>query len=191
MIISIVRQSFGAFLGVGALLLGATASAATCSVGSCTVTDGELSHTTAIGIGGSDVALGAVDHQGSFSISPAITHADAFVDIAFDEILPGESQVRAGFSNLTIEFFQDMTSLGSFVLTNADGTKALQTFVIAFISASDVFFEISGESFRNAGASLPDYNIDMIGTPVPGAFILLLSGVAGLGFSMRRGRAKA
>jgi hypothetical protein len=162
--------------------------AAACSVGSCTITDGALSESHPVAISGADVALGPVDHQGSIPISPAISHTNAFVDIAFDEILPGDSAVRAGFSDLTIEFFQDATSLGSFVLTNPDGTSLLQTFVVSFISSSDLLFEITGAAFRNAGASLPDYNIDLAGVPVPGAFILLLSGLAGLGFSIRGGK---
>jgi hypothetical protein len=51
---------------------------------------------------------------------------------------------------------------------------------------SDVAFRLSGTAFQNAGASLPDYNIDLIGAPLPGSLSLLIAGLAGLAFASRR-----
>lgn len=186
-----MRKLAGMVVGVTALFFGAQASAAPCTVGSCEVTDGVLAVGTPVGVSGADVELGAVDHQGSFAIGGGLAGLEGFIDVTFSTIFPGETTVRTGIANMTIELFQDAISLGAFAITDADGLSILPVIAVNFLSGSDVFFQIAGVSFRNAGASLPDYNIDFqaveaAAVPIPGAFLLLLSGVAGLGFSMRR-----
>jgi hypothetical protein len=174
-----------------ALVAVATAAeAATCSVGDCEIAGGPLTDSVGVSIGGTDAPIGPVLHEGSFEIGSSISHFDGVVDIAFDEILPGESSVRAGFANLTIEFFQDLVSMAVIEITDIDGLYVNQLFEVTLSSMSDVAFRLSGTAFQNAGASLPDYNIDLIGAPLPGSLSLLIAGLAGLGFAARRGKAR-
>ncbi|WP_411818031.1 VPLPA-CTERM sorting domain-containing protein [Hyphococcus sp. DH-69] len=171
------------------------ANAAPCTVGTCEITDGgPLSVSNPIAIQDDDVTPGPYSAEGSFAIAPGLAGADVFVDVAFDEILAGQSAVAAGFSDLTIEFFQGVTSLGSFTVTNSDGTTdggvALQSFFLSFVSDAAVNFSIDGIAFLNSGAALPDYNFNINAAvsevPIPAALPLLLSGIAGLGFASRR-----
>jgi hypothetical protein len=173
----------------------AAANAAPCTIGTCAVTDGgPLSESNPIAIQDDDVTPGVYAAEGSFAIAHDLAGADVFVDVAFDEILAGQTEVAAGFSDLSIEFFQGLTSLGSFTVTNTDGTTnggaALQTFFLSFISDADVNFAINGLAFLNSGAALPDFNFNInaaVGEiPVPAALPLLLSGIVGLGFASRR-----
>jgi len=179
-----------------AVFFAGPAAAAVCisTSGTCLIDAGPLSETNPIAIQDQNVAPGAYTAEGEFEIGPDVAGADAFVSVAFDRILPGQTEVAAGFANLAITFLQDGASLGTFLLTNPDGTTegglAVQTLTLSFLTASTVFFEIVGDAFLNSGASLPDFNINISAIaaeiPAPGAFYLLLSGVAGLAFASRR-----
>lgn len=165
--------------------------------GTCFIVDGGLSTSNPLAIQDQNVSPGAYEAEGSFAVDAGVTGFDGFVDVAFDEILPGQSEVAAGFSDLTISFMQDAIEIGSFVLTNPDGTTeggaAVQTFMVSLISTADVFFSITGDAFLNTGASLGDFNINLAATtsevPVPAALPLMLAGIAGLGFAARKKRA--
>lgn len=166
-----------------------TANAAPCApINTCTVTDGPLSFSNPIAIQDQNVAVGAYEASGSFSLAPGVFGADSIADVAFDQIIPPDTQVAAGFSDLTVFFLQGVETIGEFKLTNSDGTTALQRFFLTFISDDDVRFVVRGFAFLNSGASLPDYNINLSAAPVPvpGALPLLLSGIAGLSFASRR-----
>ena len=164
------------------------ANAAPCTIGTCTVTDGPLSLSNPIAIQDQNVVVGAYEAAGGFSLAPGVFGADSTADVAFDQIIPPDTEVAAGFSNLYVDFFQGVEFLGRFTLTNDDGTTALQRFFLTFISDEDVRFVVRGFAFLNSGASLPDYNINLSASPVPvpGALPLLLSGIAGLSFASRR-----
>ena len=175
------------------------AMAAPCSSstsGTCFVVDGGLSTSNPLAIQDQNVAPGPYSAEGSFSVDAGVTGIEGFADIAFDEILPGQTDVAAGFSDLTISFMQDAIDLGSFVLTNPDGTTdggaAVQTFMLSLVSTADVFLSITGNAFLNSGASLGDFNINLAATtseiPVPAALPLMLAGIAGLGFAARKKR---
>lgn len=177
----------------GALALAPfAANAVPCDVGTCDVNGGTLDFGSPIAIQDENVDPGDYHAEGSFSIAAGLSGAKAAVDVAFDEIIGGS--VPAGFSSLTIEFFQGGVSLGEFLLTNADGTTtlpAMQSFVVSFMSDADVDFVIDGMAFLNSGLSLPDYNINLSAVPIPGALPLLLSGLAGLAFAAKRKRSRA
>lgn len=182
-----------AIAGVLALAPFAAHAAAMCTGGTdCDVNGDTLDFGSPIAIQDENVEPGDYEAEGFFDIGIGVPGAQAAVDVAFDEAIGGV--VPAGFSNLTIEFFQEGTSLGAFLLTNDDGTTtapALQSFVITFISDAMVDFEIDGVAFVNSGLSLPDYNINLSAIPIPGALPLLLSGLAGLAFATKRKRSKA
>ncbi|MEQ8935855.1 MAG: VPLPA-CTERM sorting domain-containing protein [Amphiplicatus sp.] len=189
-----VASAFALFAASG------TAWAAPCSSsssGTCFIVDGGLSTSNPLAIQDQNVLPGAYSAEGSFSVDPGVTGIDGFVDIAFDEVLPGQTAVAAGFSDLTISFMQDAIEIGSFVLTNPDGTSegggAVQTFMVTLISTAEVFFSITGDAFLNSGASLADFNINLVANtsevPVPAALPLMLAGIAGLGFASRKKRA--
>ncbi len=187
---TLIAATFAAGSALGA------ANAAPCTIGTCDVTGGPLSETSPVAIQDVNVTPGVYEAEGSFDVGPGVSGANVFADIAFDEVLPGQTEVAAGFSDLMIEFSQEGTSLGSFLVTNADGTteggSSIQSFVISLISSAAVDFEIDGLAFLNSGASLPDFNFNldakMSPVPVPAALPLLLSGLLGLGFATRRKR---
>ncbi|MCK5750775.1 MAG: VPLPA-CTERM sorting domain-containing protein [Oricola sp.] len=187
--------ALAAVLAAGAAF--GSANAAPCTVGSCDVTDGPLSLSNPVAIQDDDVQPGDYYAEGSFNVDSGVNGADIFADIAFDEILPGQSEVAAGFSDLTIEFFQEGSSLGSYLVTNSNGTTeggpALQSFMIALISSAAVEFQIEGLAFLNTGAALPDFNFNIRANPVPipAALPLFFAGLGGLGFAARRKRAQA
>lgn len=174
-----------------------TANAAPCTVGGCDVTGGPLSLSNPVAIQDDDASPGAYYAEGAFDVEAGLGGANVFADIAFDEILPGQTEVAAGFSELTIEFFQEDSSLGSFLVTNPDGTTeggaALQSFMIGLVSSAAVEFQIEGLAFLNSGAALPDYNFNINANPVPipAALPLFFAGLGGLGFAASRKRAGA
>ncbi len=168
------------------------AAAAPCTtVDTCTITG--LNGSTTLGVGNpvaiedENVTPGSYFAEGVFSVAAGLTVVTGNADVAFDAVPPGESQVPAGFSNLVIEFFQDATSLGSFQITDAQGLIPLgaDSFMFTLISASDVMFRLTGLSFRNTGAALADYDVNLSAIPLPGALPLLFSGLAGLTFAAR------
>lgn len=164
-------------------------TANTCDINSLNGTT-TLSPSNPLAIEDQNVSLGSYFAEGTFSLAGGFPSIDGNADVAFDAIPPGQSSVPTGFANLTIEFFQDMTSLGSFQITDGNGIIALgaESFMLTLISASDVMFRITGTAFRNSGAALPDYNFNLSAIPIPGALPLLLSGLAGLGFAARVSR---
>lgn len=173
--------------------------AAPCLIGACTISDesggGVDPLTTGNGIAIEDqnvsIGLGETapyEASGAFDVGAGVTSIAGLASISFSQLTPPADSIATGFLNLTIEFFQGGGSIGAFQLTDADGLSLSQNFSLAVAASSAIEFQILGSIIRNFGASLPDYNINLSATtvPVPGALPLLMAGLAGLGFAMKR-----
>lgn len=189
MLRSIACASAAAFL-----LWSPAAFAAPCTTANtCTITGlngtTTLSPSNPLAIEDENLEVGAYAASGSFSVAMEFPTISGNADVAFDAVPPGQSVVPAGIMNLVIEFFQDGMSLGAFSITDGQGLimAGADSFMFNLISTSDIMFNITGVAFRNSGAALADYDINLTAVPLPGALPLILAGIAGLGFASRAG----
>lgn len=118
---------------------------------------------------------------------------------AFGNLSVMPTALTPNIENLTVSFSlsadgpafltQQITDGDGFILPGlVSGATAMFTLDLAsFANVGDtIFFQLSGVSVAGVTGELPDFNFQLSEVPVPGAAILLLTGIAGFGFARRK-----
>lgn len=185
-----------ASLAAVAFATGASAAPITFAEGSGTVfnpLDGDvLGADAAVAFNVQNITNG---DSGSFSFTGSFENQATADAVGAATVIAFEPTTLASINNLTLRFFDNEGYDETFEITDAAGEPIdLAGFDVAFVldlvgAASEVFVMATGEAMRADLTSLdPGLQVQISQVPVPAALPLLLSGLAGLGFSLRRKR---